>query len=122
MLVIGGYFITYEQLRQIGRQRGLDIGHGQTYILNDDLRRKGIQSIYAWPVNHPSDPNQPGVLICIQKRDDYLVHLKDCKPFVEGERDMKVRNWLQNNGIQNAPFVAVPDPLNQYNESGRDYD
>jgi hypothetical protein len=120
MLVIGGYFITYEQLAHIGRRRGLVIEDGRTYILNQDLHRKGIHSIYAWPVDYPSGPSFPGVLICTRKRLDHLVRLADCQPFVEDERDLKVKLWLEINEITDAPFVAVPDPLYKYNEDGCD--
>jgi hypothetical protein len=121
MLVIGGYFITYEQLTRIGRRRGLVIQDGQTYILNNDLRRKGITSIYAWPASYPST-KRPVVLICTYRRDDHLERLADCEPFVENEDDLRDKTWLQINEITDAPFVAIPDPLHQYNENGRDYD
>jgi hypothetical protein len=64
----------------------------------------------------------PRILICCRRRDDHLVHLADCEPFEENEDDLKVKRWLQINGITNAPFVAVPDPLMKYNEYGADYD
>ena len=33
---------------------------------------------------------------------------------------MKVKQWLAINGIFDAPFVAVPDPLGKYNEYSHD--
>ena len=126
MLVIGGYLITYDQLRHIGLRRGLDIEGGNASILNRDFRHKGIRSIYAYPVDHPrrtpTRAGVPGILIATRKRDDHLVHLADCEPFVENGDDQKVKLWLKINGIKDAPFVAVPDPLGKYNEYGEDYD
>ena len=64
-----------------------------------------------------------GILICTRRRDDHLVHLADCKPFEENKDDLKVKKWLENHGIKDVPFVAVPDPLMKYNENGtNDYD
>lgn len=126
MLVVGGYLITYEQLRVIGARRGLVIEGGNASILNQDWREKGILSVYALPVDYPrstpTTPGSPHVLICTRKRDDHLVHLADCKPFVENEEDNMAKEFLRRNGITNAPFVAVPDPLYKYNEYGVDCD
>ena len=64
----------------------------------------------------------PGTLICTRRRDDYLEHLADCKPFEENEDDLKVKKWLENHGLKDLPFVAVPDPLMKFNEYGTDDD
>ena len=108
MFIIGGYLLTYDQLYQLGLRRGLVIKDGESFILNRDLREKGIESIYAWPVSHPrgspTTEDVPGILICTRRRDDHLVHLADCKPF-------EVKKWLENHGLKDIPFVAVPDPL-----------
>jgi hypothetical protein len=126
MLVVGGYLITYKQFGLIGQRRGIDTENGKVSVLNNDLRRKGITSVYALPVEYPrSTPSVVGeskILICTNRRLDYLVSLSECKPFVEGEDDRRAKKWLELNGIQDAPFVAVPDPLGQYNEYGEDYD
>jgi hypothetical protein len=62
MLVVSGYLITYEQLSQIGRRRGLAIQDGDASILNADFRRKGIGYIYALPVDYPrSTLANPGI-------------------------------------------------------------
>jgi hypothetical protein len=45
----------------------------------------------------------------------------DCEPFIENGDDQKVKQLLKINGIKNAPFVAVPDPLRRSNEYGEDY-
>lgn len=126
MLVLGGYLLTYDQLRTVGLRRGLVIEGGNASILNRDFRQKGIKSIYAWPVSHPrrtpTTPGVPNILICSRRRDDHLVHLADCEPFIENEDDLKVKRWLEIHGITNAPFTAVPDPHMKYNEYGADYD
>ena len=126
MLVIGGYLITYDQLRHIGLRRGLVMENGNPSPLNNDWRRKGIESVFAWPVSYPlsteTTPGVPGILIVSRRRDDHLVHLADCQPFEVNEEDLKVKRWLEINGIMGAPFVAIPDPLGKYNEWGYDYD
>ena len=126
MLIIGGYLLTYDQLYQLGLRRGLVIKDGESYVLNRDFHEKGIQSIYAWPVSHPrgspTTEDVPGILICTRRRDDYLVRLADCKPFEANEDDLKVKQWLENHGLKDIPFVAVPDPLMKFNEYGFDYD
>ena len=126
MLIIGGYLLTYDQLYQLGLRRGLVIEGGKAHILNNDFRDRGIEFIYAWPVSHPrSTPTTkgvPGILICTRRRDDHLVHLADCKPFETNEDDLKVKKWLEHHGLNDVPFVAVPDPLLKYNEYGADYD
>jgi hypothetical protein len=67
MLVVGGFLITYDQLRQIGLRRGLDIQNGNASLLNRDFRLKGIKSIYALPVDYPRrtpfTAGVPGILI-----------------------------------------------------------
>lgn len=124
MLVIGGYLLTYDQLYQLGLRRGLEIKDGKSHILNRDFRERGITFIYAWPVSHPrgtpTTPEVPGTLICTRRRDDYLVHLADCKPFEPNEDDLKVKKWLEIHGLKDLPFIAVPDPLFKYNEYGTD--
>ena len=123
MLVIGGYLLTYDQLYQLGLRRGLVIEGGKAHILNRDFLEKGIKFIYAWPVCHPRTTVEvPGILICTRRRDDHLVRLADCKPFEINEDDLKVKKWLENHGIRDVPFVAVPDPLLKYDENGADYD
>ena len=64
----------------------------------------------------------PRTLICTRRRDDNLERLADCKPFEENDDDLKVKKWLENHGIKDVPFVAVPDPNLKYNENGRIYD
>ena len=124
MLVLGGYLLTYDQLTQIGRRRGLEIGPGKAHILNNHLFERGVESICAFPVAYPrptpTTEGVPGILICTRRRDDHLVHLADCKPFEVDEDDLKVKLWLEINGIKDAPFVAVPDPLFKYDEYGTD--
>ena len=124
MLILGGYLLTYDQLYQLGLRRGLVIEGGKSHILNRDFREKGIDSIYAWPVCHPrTEPVEvPRTLICTRRRDDHLERLADCKPFEENDDDLKVKKWLENHGIKDVPFVAVPDPNLKYNENGRIYD
>jgi len=126
MLVVGGYVITYDHLRHLGARRGLVIEGGNASILNRDLRRKGIRSIHILPVDcprrTPTTPGVPRILIASRRRDDYLVHLADCKPFIKNKDDLKVKQWLEINGIPNAPFMAIPDPFGTYNEYGEDYD
>ena len=125
MFVIGGYLLTYDQLYQLGLRRGLVIEDGRAYILNRHFLEKGIKFIFAWPVSHPratpTTEEVPGILICTRRRDDHLVRLADCKPFEENEDDLKVKKWLENHGLKDIPFVAVPDPLMKYNEYGVDY-
>ena len=122
MLIIGGYLLTYDQLYQLGRRRGLIIEDGRSHILNRDFREKGIKFICAWPVSHPrGTPTTEGVagtLICTRRKDDHLERLADCKPFEENEDDLKVKKWLEYHGLKDIPFVAVPDPLFKYNENG----
>jgi hypothetical protein len=119
MFVIGGYLLTYDQLYQLGFRRGLIIEGGKSHILNNDLAMKGIESIYAWPVCHPRGPVEvPRTLICTRRGDQYLERLADCQPFVENEDDLKVKKWLENHGLKDIPFVAVPDPHMRYNEDG----
>jgi hypothetical protein len=126
MLVLGGYLLTFDQLYQLGLRRGLVIEGGRASILNRNFHEKGITAIYAWPVSHPrgtsTTKGAPHILICSRKRDDNLIRLADCQPFELNEDDLKVKKWLENHGIMDVPFVAVPDPLMQYNEHGRDYD
>ena len=126
MLVIGGYLLTFDQLTQLGRRRGLDIPPGMAHVLNSDFRRKGITSIYAWPVAYqrggPTIEGTEGILICTRRRDDHLVRLADCQPFEPNEDDLKVKRWLGNHGFPDLPFVAVPDPLMKYDENGTDCD
>ena len=67
MFIIGGYFLTYDQLHQLGLRRGLVIEGGKAHILNRDLLEKGIMFIFAWPVFHPRGtptPGEDGILIC----------------------------------------------------------
>ena len=64
----------------------------------------------------------PRILICTRTRNDYLVRFADCKPFEVNEDDLKVKQWLENHGIKDVPFVAVPDPFLKYDENGTDYD
>jgi hypothetical protein len=120
MLVIGGYLLTFDQLYQLGLQRGLVIEGGRVHLLNNNLEDKGIKSIYGWPVAYPratpTTRGVPGILICTRRRDDYLKCLADCKPFDENEDDLKAKKWLEIHGIRNVPFVAVPDPNFKYNE------
>ena len=124
MLIIGGYLLTYEQLHQLGLRRGLVIEDGQSHILNRDFRERGITFIYAWPVAHPrgGPVEVPRILICTRRKDDHLERLADCKPFDENEDDLKVKKWLENHGLMDIPFVAVPDPLLKFNENGSVYD
>ena len=124
MLIIGGYLLTYEQLHQLGLRRGLVIEDGQSHILNRDFRERGITFIYAWPVSHPrgGPVEVPRILICTRRKDDHLERLADCKPFDENEDDLKVKKWLENHGLMDIPFVAVPDPLLKFNENGSVYD
>ena len=122
MLVVGGYLLNHDQLYQLGHRRGLIIKNGDAYILNRDFMKRGIEFIYALPVAYPRPtPTTEGVggtLICTQRRDEYLEHLADCKPFEINEDDLKVKKWLEIHGIKDAPFVAVPDPLFKYDENG----
>ena len=126
MLIIGGYLLTYNQLYQLGLRRGLVIENGEAHILNNDFEKKGIKFIYAWPVAYPratpTTEGVPGILICTRRRDDHLERLADCKPFEVNEDDLKVKKWLENHGIKDVPFVAVPDPLFKYDEFGSAYD
>jgi len=95
MLVVGGYLITYDQLTHIGTRRGPSLDEGKSYLLNADLRRKGISSIWVLPVDYPrstlTTPGVPHILIATCKRDDFLTNLEDCKPFVENEEDRKAK-------------------------------
>ena len=126
MLILGRYILTYEQLHQLGLQRGLVIKNGNAAILNRNLREKGVKAIYAWPVSHPRGmptiQGMPHILICSCRRDDHLVRLADCQPFEVNDDDLLVKRWLENHGIKDVPFVAVPDPLMQYDENGTDVD
>ncbi|GBE87540.1 hypothetical protein BKA93DRAFT_878747 [Sparassis latifolia] len=126
MLIVGGYLITLAQLAQIGARRGLTIENGEAHILNRDLRRKGYESIFALPVDWPrrteTTRGRTMILIASRRRDDYLIHLADCVPFEENEDDLKVKGWLAFNGITDAPFTTIPDPLCKYNENGYDQD
>ena len=123
MLVLGGYLLTYDELHQMGLRRGLVIEGGGSHILNRDLHQKGIKCVYAWPVCYPPGPlEMPRTLICTRKRDDSLRRLADCKPFEESAFDLMVKKWLENHGIKDVPFVAVPDPHMKYNEDGCDDD
>ena len=57
-------------------------------------------------------------------RDDlnHLERLADCKPFAENEDDLKEK-WLENYGLRDVTFVAVPDPLLKRNDDlNYDYD
>jgi hypothetical protein len=126
MLVLGGYLLTFDQLYQLGLRRGLVIEGGRASILNRNFHEKGITAIYAWPISHPwgtcTTKGAPHILICSCKPDDNLIRLADCQPFELNEDDLKVKKWLENHGIMDVLFVAVPDPLMQYNKHGRDYD
>ena len=126
MLILGGYLLTYEQLYELGLQRGLVIENGKAAILNRNLREKGVKAIYAWPVSHPrgtpTKQGTPRILICSRRLDDHLVRLADCQPFEVNDDDLLVKQWLENHGIRDVPFVAVPDPLMQYDENGTDVD
>lgn len=126
MLILGGYLLTYEQLYELGLQRGLVIENGKAAILNRNLREKGVKAIYAWPVSYPrgtpTKQGTPRILICSRRRDDHLVRLADCQPFEVNDDDLLVKQWLENHGIRDVPFVAVPDPLMQYDENGTDVD
>ena len=114
MLVVGGYLITYDQLTHIGTRRGLDLGEQKSHLLNADLRRKGISSIWVLPVDYPrrslTTPGVPGILIATCKRDEHLTNLEDSKPFVEDEEDRKAKLSLKINEIHSAPFLAVSEP------------
>jgi hypothetical protein len=126
MLILGGYLLTFDQLYQLGLRRGLVIEGGRASILNRNFHEKGITAIYAWPISHPwgtcTTKGAPHILICSHKPDDNLIRLADCQPFKLNEDDLKVKKWLENHGIMDVLFVAVPDPLMQYNKHGRDYD
>jgi hypothetical protein len=112
----GGYLLTYDQLYQLGLRRGLVIEGGKAHILNRDFREKGIESSIT-------TKGVQGILICTRRRDDRLVRLADCQPFETNEDDLKTKKWLENHGIKDVPFVAVPDPnLKYYNEYGTDCD
>jgi hypothetical protein len=124
LLVYGGYFITFDQIHDLGQRRGLNLKNGDPTPLNDQLTAKGITSISGCPGSYPrptlTKDGGLGILICCRRRFDSLVHLADCKPFEENEDDLKVKWWLEINGIKNAPFVAVPDPFGEYSEYGMD--
>ena len=123
MLVVGGFLLTYDQLHQLGRRRGLQIEGGKAHILNNHSLERGIHCIHALPVCHPRTTVEvPRILICTRRRDDHIVRLADCKPFEINEDDLKVEKWLEHNGIMGAPFVAVPDPFLKYDENGNDCD
>ncbi|GBE87553.1 hypothetical protein SCP_1102300 [Sparassis crispa] len=126
MFIVGGYLITYAQLAQIGERRGISIPDGEADILNRSLREKGYESIFALPVDWPrrteTTRGRPMILIASRKRHDYLIHLADCVPFEENEDDLKVKGWLAFNGITDAPFTTIPDPLCKYNENGYEMD
>jgi hypothetical protein len=99
---------------------------GDAYLLNRDLRQKGITSIHAFPVDYPrrtrSTPGVPMILIATRTRNEHLIRLAECKPFVEDSEDLRAKKWLEINGVMNPSFVAVPDPLGKYDEYGTDYD
>ena len=113
-------------LKQLGHRRVLVIEHGEAYILNRDFGQRGIDFIFAWPVSHPrptpTTKGVPGTLIITRRGDQDLEHLADCKPFEANEDDLKVKKWLENHGLKDVPFVAVPDPLYKYDEYGTDCD
>ena len=64
MLVIGGYLLTYGQLRQLGLRRGLVIEDGKVNIqvLNSHFGKRWINFIYTvtWPVAYPRHSHDGG--------------------------------------------------------------
>ena len=116
MLVIGGYLLTYGQLRQLGLRRGLVIEDGKVNILNNHFGKRWINFIYAWPVAYPRGTpttGVPGILIVTQRGDQLLRYLAGCKQFEINEDDLIVKRWLENHGIKD-----VPDPDFTYDENG----
>ncbi|GBE78886.1 hypothetical protein SCP_0200830 [Sparassis crispa] len=95
--VIGGYFLTKEQLTTFGAKRGLNIPNGKAYILNSHLLSRGIRSCTAVPVTLPQkvpnseEPVVCGTLITTHQRDDKAEHFRDCVPFVEDDDDLKIK-------------------------------
>ena len=62
----------------------------------------------------------PGILIVTRRGDKLLRYLANCIQFEVNEDDLKVKQWLENHGIKDVPFVTVPDPFFKYDEYGTD--
>ncbi|GBE78884.1 hypothetical protein SCP_0200810 [Sparassis crispa] len=123
-LIIGGYFLTDQQLATLGAKRGLNIPNGEAYILNSHLLSRGIKYCTAIPVAlpqkdpHASNPFVTGTLITTHKRDDNVERLRDCVSFVENNDDLQIKEWLQRYGVPDPVFETVPDPFGKFNENG----
>jgi hypothetical protein len=120
MLVLGGYIITNERLRQIGLRRRLIFEDGRAFILNVECRSPP-QRFALSTIREACSPQQQCHVFLIASRT-FLVHLADCQPFEQNEDDLKVKLWVKLHGITNAAYIAIPDPLDQYNEDGCDSD
>ncbi|GBE78879.1 hypothetical protein SCP_0200760 [Sparassis crispa] len=122
IFVIGGYFLTHEQLSTFGARRGLDIPNGEAYILNSHLLSRGIRSCTAVPVALPqkdsAEPIVVGTLITTHQREDRAERFRDCIRFVENDDDLKIKRWLQRHGVSEPVFETVPDPFGKFNEDG----
>jgi hypothetical protein len=110
MLTFGGYFMSFDTTRQVVKRLGItEVDHYKNmeieWPINDWLDENQIHHIKAAVVKWPKDDGSLGVIFISRfaeaERDNYVLE--------EGDKDLKVRKWLEELEAKDLQWVSMAD-------------